>query len=132
MALTIIEQIKILKGEVSPTEVTLARLVEQPAITEVTTLLPTIKDFDATVLTDASRYRAKVREQMENIIGRPDGDSEVLSKALIAIYSVGGDYSTVESATDAQWEGFIVANIMEAIETVAGVFAHEKTEYDGI
>jgi hypothetical protein len=91
-----------------------------------------MKDFDTAVNKDAAKYRSKVREQMENIIGRADGDSEVLSKALIAIYGVSGTWAGVQGASDADWEAFVVANMLEAIETAAGVLEHEKTEYDGL
>jgi len=128
--LTNIEQIKIIRGDVAPTEVVFQELIEQVAISYFKDLIPTLKEVDGNINPNAESYVSKIKLGGSQIIHRSDIVSLSLAKVLISIYN--GSYSAVENATDSQWEAFIVANIETAVNLVFGVLTYEKADYDNI
>ena len=128
MAITIIEQLNILKGNISPVNVTFEELVKQAATDEATSMFNTLKIVDPASLS-AFGYREKIEAALVQIIQTTRTDLITnLSKTLVSLYT--GTYATVETATDVQWETFVVSNILEAIEIVAGIHSQEKIDYD--
>lgn len=128
--MTIIEQLKLLRGDVSPTDITYDDLVQQAAISFGSTFLDSIKDIDRVENKHAFKYVSKMYEIITYVIRKPDTQLKVLARALITLYS--GTYNSVSNATDAQWEDFVVSNMKQTMEHTAGVFPHEKEEYDSI
>lgn len=128
MAITIIEQLNILKGTIGPSNVTFEELVRQAAIDEATSMFNTLKTIDPVNLS-AFGYREKIEAVLVQIIQTTRaGLTTNLARTLVALYT--GVYATVETATDLQWETFVVSNILEAIEIIAGIHAQEKIDYN--
>ena len=133
MALTTTEQISILNGtEKPPSLYGLDALVKQTAVDHSKTLLGSYKLFDGTTNQAAQRYL----ERLLNVVswvndGRPSV-LEALKATLVSLYGESGTISAVQSANDAQWEGFLDANIARAFELVSDVRRDEKTAYDNI
>lgn len=130
MSLKIIEQIKILKGTPSPNEVSFEELVQQAAVESATNFFKNAKDISRADNPEAYQYLKKMREVFLYIIRRPETRIEVIASTLISKYI--GTMAQVIAATDQQWEDFVVSIIFETIESVSGIFLHEKVEYDNL
>jgi hypothetical protein len=132
MALTITEQLAIIKGVVSPSANTITELVEQVAVFQAKEFKDNQKIFDGGTYPDAQKYLDKITTAVSRAFLSGSQSIESMVKLVIAIYGQTGNYATVESATDTQWESFISNNILEVFEDLTGVTAAEKAEYDGI
>lgn len=130
MALTAIEQIKIIRGDVSPTESSLRELVQQTAFVFARQFYDTYKDTSGNA--DAEFYKEKIFQAINRLMR---GDIDILDslvRLIITIYGITGSYATVEGASDSQWETFILNNIEKAIELQSGVLQNEKSAYDSL
>lgn len=130
MALTAIEQIKIIRGDESPSETSLKELVQQTGFIHSKWLYDNYKDTSGNG--PASAYLSKILN-LANRVATGDPDIiDSLVRLIITIYGATGSYATVQGATDSQWETFILNNIPRAFELQSGVLKDEKQAYDDL
>ena len=132
MPLNFTEQLAILQNDVSPTSDTLRELVQQIAIAEARNFRDTYKNFDEEGNPLALAYVNKITKAVAQSYGLSTGAIESITAILIAIYSINGDYATVQAATDVQWAGFLQTNMMEAFEEFTRVTRAEKDAYTNV
>ena len=134
MALTALEQLKIVNGEegASPDTTDLRTLVKATAFIKAAEFQQTYKDVDSETQPLAASYLNKLFALNRQII-RGNSDESLFRVIVTIIGAVPGvTLAIVQAATDTQWEVFVADNIMRAMEIVADVRKDEKTEYDGI
>lgn len=130
MALTVLQQLSILKGEIRPDSGTLREFIEQISINEVSSFYLTLKNIDADISMDGYKYIDKISRVFTKIIYEPTKTSELLSKIMISLIASTYTLSQVEAASDIQWETFLKENMLKCIEILAGVYPHEILEYN--
>lgn len=130
MALTLIEQIKILRGVASPQEVSLSQLVEQSAVVKMLDFRENYVDPTGNAL--AESYVNKMLSLYNGVYNISTNLVSALSKIIIAIYAPTGDYVTVEAAPDNAWATFIDNNMIEALEQISGITREEVTAYNAL
>ncbi len=133
MSLTTTEQVSILNGiEQPPSGYGLRPLVKQTAVEHAKTLLGSYKLFDAQAEPLASLYLQRLLNVVDAVTGSRESTFASLEAMLVSLYGETGTIATVQSATDAQWEGFLDTNIARAFELVSDVRQDEKTAYDAL
>lgn len=133
MALTTTEQISILNGtEKPPSGYGLRPLVKQTSVEYAKTLLGSYKLFDALAEPKASLYLQRLLNVVDAVTGSRESTFASIEAILVSLYGETGTIAAVQSATDAQWEGFLSANIERAFELASDVRRDEKTAYDAI
>lgn len=131
MALTALEQQKLISGEVRPEATDLRSLVKQTAFIEGVDFYDNYKEFDTAVNPEAASYLNKMFAIIK--AGIRDQQTDGTFRVMVAIIGqVATDLQQVENATDAQWEAFVSANIVKAMEIVADIRKDEKTAYDAL
>lgn len=131
MALTVIEQLKLLSGEESPGSTDLGSLVKQCSFKYAKEFYDNLKD--TTGNSDATAYKNKLLTVSKNTFNSQQRLNENLTRIIVLIIGeVSTDISQVQNATDPQWETFVYDQIDEAFEYIADVRAIEKTAYNSI
>jgi hypothetical protein len=131
MALSAIEQLRIIAGEASPGATDLLSLVLQTgamvgqdfSVTQKTTVEETL----------AHKYRVKYLSIVSGIFKNNPNIIAALRRLIIIIL---GDnsvtFSQVVNASDSAWEVFVFDNMDEAIEYLAGITPDEKAAYSAL
>ena len=131
MALSAIEQLRIIAGEASPNGADLLSLVLQTGVIVGQDFSMNQKSTAVDTLEDAYRVR------FLSVSGRVFNNNERVVAGLrrLIIVILGGTnvtFNQVENATDSQWEGFVFNNMDEAIEYLAGITPDQKTAYENL
>ena len=128
MALTAIEQLRVIAGEAKPEGTDLLSLVLQTGVIHGITFKNALKDTSADA--DAEAYKNKFLGVTSKLFAENIPTATHLRRLIIVI--LGGNsvtFQQVVNATDAQWAGFVLDKMDEAIEFLAGITAAEKTAY---
>jgi hypothetical protein len=130
MALSIIEQLKILQGTISPVEVTLEEMVEQVAVLNMVDFRDNHSNPSGN--TDATSYVSKMLNLAPAIyrINKPLVND--LTRLVIAIYAPTGDYATVQAASDDAWTTFIENNMTKVLQQYLQITQGEITAYEAL
>jgi hypothetical protein len=132
MALTVLEELQVLKGEVSPS-VILLDLIHQVAVSEGITFHTTYKSFDGTVEVEAQLYLTKVLSVIGRVYAIESNTVQSLQKLIVSLIGDSGStFTQVQNATDAQWETFIKTNMLRTFELLGRVLKSEKTAYEAL
>lgn len=128
MALSAIEQLRIIAGEASPNGADLLSLVLQTGVIVGQDFSMNQKSTVVDTLEDAYRVR------FLSVSGRVFNNNERVVAGLrrLIIVILGGTnvtFNQVENATDSQWEGFVFNNMDEAIEYLGGITPDQKAAY---
>ena len=138
MALTILEEMQILGGQEGPS-VILLDLIHQSAVSEgvdfhiTYKLFDIVDEFDEPINIEANSYLNKILSVIDRVY-RID-NSTVNSLVKLEVSLIGDSavtFAQVQSATDEQWETFIVANMLRTFELLGRVLKSEKTAYDAL
>lgn len=133
MALTIIEEIKIIKGRINPEVITLEELIEQSSMGMSADMYATIKVVDNTTHPLAEKYKNKILILMAGVLANNSMYTSQLKRIIVSkLASTSVTASQLISATDDQWVNFVENNMLEAFEILANILPEEKTEYDSI
>ena len=141
MALTVLEEMKILGGDVGPS-VILLDLIHQSAVGrgvdfhinyKVFDTVEIINEIEEPINTEANNYLTKMLSVIDRVYRKENNTINSLVKlevSLIGNSSV--TFSQVQSATNEQWETFIVDNMLRTFELLGRVLKLEKTAYDAL
>lgn len=132
MALTISQELSIIKGDIKPPFNDLNSLVYQAAIGEAVKFFSAYKDFDGEANPDAAKYLSKVQAVGRELLRK---NQETMSATLRVLVSILGDkvnIAQVQSATDAQWESVIASNITAVFEIVGRCTKEEIAAYNAL
>lgn len=128
MALTAIEQLKIIAGNPSPDEADLLSLIQQSA-----TMLGvnfTINIKDTTGNDPATAYKNKFNSVISRVFSQDTNAISSLRRILIVLLgNTSFTFAQVQNATDADWMAFVYANMDESFEFLSGITAEEKSSY---
>lgn len=138
MALSITEQLQIMKGEVKPGEFSLYAFVNQIGMDAAIDFYQNAKTeatleviADATDKANAKSYKNKLFQIADKILKQDEATIKSLCRIIISIAGDSLDYANVQTAQPAGWEAFIKgANFTTAAEYLAGVRKEEKTAYN--
>lgn len=126
MALTAIQQLKIIAGNPAPDEVDLLSLVQQVATVLGVNFVPENTEGNA----DATAYLQKFKGVISNVFRQDVNTIASLRRILIVLLgNTSYTYAQITSATDANWETFITENMPTSFEFLAGITAEEKAAY---
>lgn len=130
MALTINEQLKLTSGQIKPSNCDLIVLVHQAALITSKRFYDKYKEFDPALTPLAQSYLNKVFSVCDKVIRK---DSTIIQQILgMTIVIIGDSEITLEElqAGDSDvWENFILEQMDEVFEYVAGVKREEKKIY---
>lgn len=133
MALTIIEQLELVRGEVKPpsANITIDALVHQSAYSKSKALYDNPKDTTGNA--EATAYLTKLYSVANRVISN---DREVIKALTRMVITIIGNseftYAQVSSANDNDWASFILDQTDEAMEYVANIKKSEKEAYNEI
>lgn len=133
MALTLIEEIKIIKGRINPEVVSLNEIINQAAMGAAADIYPTLKVVDESTQPLAFSYKLKIISLIANILNSNDMYTEKIKRIIVsklATTAVTG--AQLIAATDSQWVTFFNDNMFYAIELLANILPEEKVDYDSI
>jgi len=131
MALSAIEQLRIIAGEAKPDQTDLLSLVLQTGsivgydftLNQKTTADETPEDF----------YRERFLLIAARAVNNDERAIAALRRLIIVILgNTSVTFNQVVGATDSQWEGFVFNNMDEAMEALAGVTPDQKAAYDAL
>ncbi len=141
MALTVLEEMQILKGTVGPS-VSLLDLIHQSAVGEGVDFHINYKVFDTIEIVEgeevpinveANSYLNKILSVIDRVYRIDNRTVNSLVKLEVSLI---GDstvtWQQVQEATDEQWETFIVDNMLRTFELLGRVLKSEKTAYDAL
>ena len=134
MALTIKEQLDIISGVVTPNDstYTLTDIVDQVAYNFAQDFISNQIIIDPQVYPDAWIYQDKMLIISYQILKSTSNYLFPLTKAIVARGADSGTYAQVADLNTDGWETFVSNNIEFALEQIATVKPHEKTEYNSI
>ena len=140
MALSITEQLQIMKGEVKPGDFSLYAFVNQIGMDAAIDYYQDAKSqatidaiADATDKQNATSYRTKLFAIADKILKQDEATLKSLCRIIISIAGETLDYTNVQAAQPAGWEAFIKgANFTAACEYLAGVKTEEKNAYNAV
>lgn len=133
MALTIIEEIKIIKGRINPEVITLEELIEQSSMGRSADMYATIKLVDKETQPLAQKYKDKILVLMAGVLANNSMYTTQLKRIIVSkLASTSVTASQLITSTDEQWVNFVENNMLEAFEILANILPEEKTEYDSI
>lgn len=132
MALSIQEQLSILKGDIQPPSSKLLEVVHQVAVNCALDFYEDYKTFDEQANANAKSYVTKMLRIGNLVLTNQKGIIENLKRVIITIYGRTGDYNVVENATNAQWANFLQSTMIEAFERLVSITRTEKTAYDDL
>lgn len=131
MALSIVEQSKVINGEVKPNEISLLELVVIVARRYSQYFYLNHKETDDE--TSARNYVNKTSSVANRVIS---GDSSIYYSLLNNIINKIGNtysYTQIEAFTnDSQWEDMIENNISNVFEVVGFITREETAHYNGL
>jgi hypothetical protein len=143
MALTNLEQLQIISGQVAPDSTSLDALVHQAAFNFATTFYMTYNAtaFDGQLIDgefvynnpQAAAYANKMLNISSQVFRASGTDIQRLTRIMVVL--IGNTAATlpqVQNATDAQWDSFVGAQIDECFELFAGVRQDEKAAYNAL
>lgn len=131
MALTIIEQLRLLSGDLSPDSTDLGSLVKQCIFKYAKQFYDTLKDTAGNA--DATSYANKMINISKQVFKGSDGLNDNIKRVIVLIIGeVATNVAQVEGANDAAWETFVYSQIDEAFEYLSDVRSNEKTAYQNI
>ena len=131
MALTVIEQLKLLSGDASPDSTDLGSLVKACSFKYAKEFYDNLKD--TTGNNPATAYKNKILSDSRNVFNSKQGLNENLIRIIVLIIGeVATNLAQIQNATDVQWEDFVYGQIDEAFEYIADVTEVEKTAYVAI
>ena len=131
MAFLALEQLKLVDGTVAPPSATLLDLTHQTAYIYAKTFFDDYKDTTGDEL--ATSYREKVVDVAKRILNDERGLISRLNRLIVVIIGeVVTNLSQVESATATQWESFVLDQMDEAFDYMAGALNEERVAYDGL
>ena len=134
MALTIKEQLDIISGVVTPNDsvYTLTDIVDQVAYNFAQDFISNQIIIDSQAYPDGWIYQEKMLGVCYQFLKGNSNNLFALTKAIVAKGADTGTYAQVVDLDTDGWETFVSNHIEFAIEQVATVKPHEKTEYDSI
>ncbi len=131
--MTILEELKVLGGEVGPSDVILLDLVHQCAVRKGIDFYINYKTFDPEQFPKAQIYLDKILNVIRGVFRV---DQRLLKSIIKLTVAIIGDSShtweAIQEATPEQWETFINDNILRTFELLDHVLQDEKLEYDNI
>ncbi len=131
MALTAIEQLRILAGEARPDATDFKSLILQSAAINGTAFINNAKDTSSDPT--AESYYNKYTSIVRSIFSKNMSMVDALERVLVVLLGQNAvTFSQVQSATDAQWEAFVTDKIDDAIELVAMTTSAEKLAYENL
>lgn len=141
MAITVLLELKILKGDIGPS-VILVDLVHQIAMGEGVSFHTKYKVFDTVELvddvelpinTEANSYLNKVLGVISRVYQVDSHTINSLKKVVVSLIGNSShDWEAVQDATDENWETFITENMLRTFELLGRVLKEEKTAYEAI
>ena len=140
MALTNLEQLRIISGEISPDSTSLDALVHQAAANYASLFYMTYNQAALAVdengeYTDAlaAAYANKILNISNRVFRAPGLEIQLVTRIMVVLIgSTANNIGQVENATDEQWDGFVSAQIDECFELYAGVRQDEKAAYNAL
>lgn len=131
MALTAIEQLKIIAGDVGPNETDLLSLVLQTGVINGVDFIINGKDTSGNV--DAASYYTKYASVVYRLFNN-NIDTATSLRRIITVILGNTPYTNaqISGASDAQWQGFIAEKIGAGIEYLAQITNIEKTAYNNL
>lgn len=130
MAITVLEELQILKGTVGP-GVLLIDLVHQIAMGEGVQFHIDYKIFDGGTNIEAQSYLDKVLGVINRVYDINNQTVQSLQKLEVSLIGNSAvTWQQVQDATDEQWETFIIDNMLRTFELLGRVLKSEKTAYD--
>lgn len=131
MALTLIEQLKVLAGDPSPNEVKLLALVQQASYKFAKQFSDDLKNVTGVEL--AENYANKMLAVSRRVLRNDDKVNAVLTRMMVTLIGESSaTFAQVTSATDEQWETFVTSNIDETFEYIADVRLTERAAYSAL
>lgn len=131
MALTIVEQLRLLSGDLSPDSTDLGNLVKQCSFKYAKQFYDTLKD--TTDNDDATSYANKMIGICKQVFKSNEGLNHNIKRIVVLIIGeVATNVAQVEAANDAAWETFVYSQMDEAFEYLSDVRSNEKTAYQNI
>lgn len=135
MALSALEQIKIVNGEVSPSQTDLRTLVKQSGYIFGTSFQQNYKEIPQSApLTEAETLANSYITKMMNLVRtslRSTNADDSLYRVMISLIGESNvTFEQVQQATDLQWEAFVQDQSDEAFEIFADIRRDEKTAYN--
>lgn len=131
MALTAIEQLKIIAGETGPQEADLMDVVKQTGVINGVNFIINLKDTSGDALADS--YKEKYLRVVYRLFNQNIDTAQSIRRILIVILGSNSfTYAQIEAASDAQWMTFIADNIDESIEYLAQIIPEEKSAYSNL
>ena len=131
MALTAIEQLRILAGEAKPDQTDFKSLILQVGAINGTDFIDNAKD----VTTDevAESYYNKYVSVITGLFNKNTSTLSALERVLVVLMGKNTiTFTQVQNATDVQWEAFVVSKIGDAIDIVGKTTDAEKAAYDAL
>ncbi len=144
MALTATEQLTMMSGETKPPSNDLNVLVHQVGFIFSRDFMINYKDFPTVdntdpdnpiaINTEANSYLNKMLRLANDVFNNSKDNVNILTRILTTI--IGAEASItiaiLNNATDDQWSAFLLDNMDESFEYVAGVTHVEKSAYEAI
>ena len=131
MALSIIEEIQIIKGSYSPKLATLSEIVEQSATGQIDDFYTNVKEIDEASAPLAAMYKTKMLGFISVVANQTSNYTMKIIRIVISnLAATAVTIADVNSATDDQWVDFVEAEMMHSLEILAGVLPEEKAQYD--
>lgn len=130
MALTIDQQLQILKGDIKPPGNLLIDVVNQIALNHAVFVYDNPKDTSGN--DDATSYQDKVYSLADQIL---KGNKDRIRNIYRIIISIIGDtftFAQVQNANDNDWETQLNTIIIRSFEFLAEIKNIERTEYNSI
>ena len=132
MALTIAQQIDLINNDTIADGYKLSDFVLQVTINEIESFTLSKKSFDAETYPLAAIYVNKLSEVMDGIKRKPLWVVKIIIKIMVSAMSDSVTPAQVSGATTDVWGTVLSNNILKCLETLAGIYPEEKTEYDSI
>lgn len=130
MALTAIEQLQIVSGEIKPPSVLLVDLVHQVAFMYAKVFMDGYKVFDPVGNEVAASYLAKMTNFSNQVFIDRQATFVNLQRIVVVILGVSEVTPTqIANGTDEQWETFVTDQMDESFEYASGSTKEEKTAY---
>lgn len=144
MALSIAQQISLIKGTVSPEAGSLKDFIHQIAVGVVTGMAESEIVFTVgeTISLDgysggrdldkAYAYQEKMKSFSQRVVSGADSTLLQMQKVVVSYMAEEGDYDALQSASDEVWAGLISAQIVKTFELLAVTSSDEATEYKAL
>lgn len=131
MALSLIEQHQILSGDAKPS-IGLQTMINLAATNYALEFRSNHKILSDEVNPKAMQYLSRMLRLCNQLQQSGTRAQVVASLEQVIVSKIAGlefTYTQISKATDAQWEGFIEAQMESSFENVSGVWREERTAY---